>query len=941
MKSIQYTILPLWVFLSLANPASGQGWVRTYPRLLQPAALHQTPDQGSVFIASLQLTGPVQQDIALVKTGQDGRQQWLRRFGGTANDIGHALDLTPGGWIVAAGEKGLSSASSNAWFAKIAMDGSTIWEKEYNLGVKDAAKGIRALPDGGFIAIADTEEGLRLLRLDTHGDTLWTKGFPQTFGMKAKSVEVLPNGGYLIALVQNNLPLVAPIAGVLKTGPDGQFVFFNTFQHLSGYASTDLAKAVRAADTLYLLAHRDSIYQLDSSGQLRQALRLQAPLDLYTTDILPATDGGFWALGTAYTLATPPQSRLYFGRFTRTGVPIWLRQIPGPSYLHATWAMARADDGGFLLSGNYRQDNRYFSYIVRTDSSGMTFTNTASGRVYWNKHTNCGDSTDIKPLSGWMVKITHPNGETHYASTDDQGYFSTPVGLGVHQLSLLLPGNWWGKDCAPDVALNFDTTFSEQSAVFPVQTALVCPLPWVDIGTNHLQPCVETALAVRYANRGTATAPNASLTLRLDPALALLGAEKPFTPLGNNRFHFTLGDLSPLQQEAFNIQVKPDCGAPLGSALCAEAVIQPDTPCTAANNVPLIVVSGRCEGDSVRFRLQNLGGDMNGPQEFIIIEDNIVLFQGQYELRTGQQHQHAVPINGSTWRLEAEQAPGVSPLLSDPYIAAVVEGCSASGAFSTGFLNQYSLFDGGFFREIDCHELSMFRPANEKIGYPLGFGAPHYIPANTDLEYTLHVQNTGPDTVRAVVLLDTLDAMRLDVSTIQPGASSQPYRWRLEGQGVLRFAFDSLLLPPASVDSLQSRVWVKFRVGQWPNLPVGTVIHNGAAVYLGFNAPAQSNETWHTIGAPLYQEPPLRPVPESALWVYPTPASGSVMLQLKRSGAYEVVVYDVGGRLIVEKAFAGTHLLMPDAWLPPGVFVVVVRTGGQLVGATKIIKLKE
>lgn len=941
MKSIQYIFLSLWVFICLVPPASGQGWVRTYPRLLQPAALCQTPDEGSVFIANLQLAGPAQQDIAIVKTGQDGTQQWLRRFGGLVYDIGHALDLTPDEYIVVAGEKGLSTTSSNAWFAKIAMDGSIVWEKEYHFGVKDAAKGIRPLPDGGFAAVADTDEGLRLLRLDANGDTLWTKNFPQTFGMKAKGLEVLPNGGYLIALLANNLPLVAPITGVLKTTSEGESVFFNTFQHLSSYASTDAAKAVRANDTLYLLAHRDSIYRLDASGHLLNALRLQAPFDLYTTDIIPTEDGGFWALGTAYTLAAPPQSQLYFGRYTATGVPLWLRQIPGPSYLHATWAMVRTGEGSFLLSGNYRLDNRYFSYLVRTDSIGMSFTNTASGRVYWNKSVDCGDTTNIAPLSGWIVKITHPNGEIHYASTNAQGYFGAPVGLGTHQLSLLLPGNWWSKGCAPDITLNFDTTFSNQTAFFPVQAAENCPLPWVDIGMDHLQACLETTLAVRYTNRGTANAPNASLILRLDPALALLSAEKPFVPLGNNRFRFALGDLDALQQEVFHVRVKPDCDSPLGLALCSEAFIQPDTPCLSISNAPLIVVSGLCEGDSVRFRLQNLGGDMNGPQEFIIIEDNIVLFQGQYELRAGQQHQHAVPSNGSTWRLEAQQAPGVSPLLSDPYIAAVVEGCAASGAFSTGFLNQFSLFDGGFFRETDCQALVASRPANEKIGYPFGFEAPHYIPANTDLEYTLHFQNTGPDTTRAAVLLDTLDVMGLDASTIQPGPSNWPYRWQLEGTGVLRLSFDSLLLPPIAVDTQQSRAWLKFRVSQRPNLPIGTVIRNQATVYLGFNSPVKSNETWHTIGSSLYQEPPARPVPESALWAYPTPASHSVMLRLKTSSTYDAWVYDVSGRILLEKRFIGDHLLLLDEWIPPGVFSVVVREGKKTIGTTKIIKLKE
>lgn len=941
MKKIAYILLLIGWCTTAPRQLSGQGWVRTFPRLLQPAGLYQTSDQGMVFVANAQLAGPLQQDIAVVKTAQDGKQQWLQQFGGSGNDLGYALDLAADGQsLVVTGEKGLSANSSDTWLARLSIDGRVIWEREYNLGVKDAGKGVRILPDSGLVLVADTEAGLRLLRLNSSGDTIWTRSFPQTAGMKAKSLELLPDQGCLITLLQNNLPLIAPIATVLRVDANGQQQFLQDFQHLSAYVSTDVAKAVPVSDTLYWLAHRDSVYRINAAGQQLNAVHLQASLDLYATDLLPAPDGGFWVLGTAYSLAAPPQSKIYFGRFSREGTPLWVRQIPAPSYLHAGWSMTRLENGGFVLSGTYRRDSRYFSYLLQTDSLGMSFTNVASGRVYWNRQQSCPDTSDILPLSGWVVKVQHPNGEIQYTSTDEQGYFNAPVGMGAHQLSLLLPGNWWQKNCAPDVSLTFDTTFSEKSAVLPVQAALNCPLPWVDIGADRQQACVEADWSLQYINRGTAPAPNAILTLQLDSMLQLLSAERPYQTLSNHRYRFELGDLAPQTLHNFKVRIKPDCNAETGRALCAEAIIEPAAPCET-NNVPLIVVSGVCEGDSVRFRIQNLGGDMDGPQSYVIVEDNIVLFQGQYQLRSGQTQQHAVPGNGSTWRLEAQQAPGVSPLLSDPYVAAVVEACTASGAFSTGFLNQFSLYDGGFFRETDCQTLSVNRPAIEKEGVPLGYGAQHYVPVNTKLEYTLYVQNTGLDTVRAAVLLDTLDTGVLDAGSVLPGPSSHPYRWQLEGGGVLRMVFDNLALPPATTDSVNSRAWVNFSIAMQKDLPVGTVIRNTAATYLGYRPPVYSNESWHTIGVPLYSDPPARPTPPSALWSYPSPAFDAVTLQLKTPGQYRVTLCDISGRILLEKDFTGDLLVIPDEWLPSGVFVATVRSQGKRVGSTKIIKMNE
>lgn len=58
------------------------------------------------------------------------------------------------------------------------------------------------------------------------------------------------------------------------------------------------------------------------------------------------------------------------------------------------------------------------------------------------------------------------------------------------------------------------------------------------------------------------------------------------------------------------------------------------------------------------------------------------------------------------------------------------------------------------------------------------------------------------------------------------------------------------MLPDSNVNEAASHGFTSFRVKQVPNLPVGTLIENSAAIYFDFNAPVITNTSWHTIALP-------------------------------------------------------------------------------------------
>lgn len=923
-----------------AGQVSGQGWQRSFPGLSQPYAILAAPDGGAALLATLQAPGGADRELVVVKTDADGRIQWQKTCGATGDDEGRALIYTAGqqGFVVA-GKKSLLVNNGDVWLAALDADGALLWEKTYNFGVLDDPCCLRATADGGYVVALEADNQLRLLKTDAGGEENWSLAYPQTAGQTVQHLEMMSDGGFLVTLLRSNPPIAAPIAGVLRTDASGNVLYYREFQHFTSYATTDAARAKPIANDACWLMHRDSLYRLDAAGQRTAGWRIAAAQNFYLTDFLPAPDGGLWALGTEYSYDPPPaSSRIWLGRLDVAGNVVWSQQITAPSYAHSTWALAQQADGGFFLSGNLTQGGAYTSYLLRTDSLGRIFSNTIEGRVFWDQNADCTAAPDELPLAGWVVKITHPNGEIHYASTDSLGQYAAPAGLGAYMVSAALPGSLWTSACVQQADLFFDESFSTQQAYFPIGHTADCPLPWVDAGVAEWLPCLDNAVEVRYANRGTAPAPGAAVALTLDSLLVVSGASVPYVQTGLREWTFPLGELAALRSGAFTVQVVPACsGLVPGQARCLRVDITPDSPCPTPAEGPLIVVEGTCDADSVRFRVRNEGDAMTLPLNFIVIEDDIMFKTGEFQLGNGGVKIESFEADGATWRFEARQADGVPASQSDPVVASVVEACIANGgSFSTGFVNQYSLFDGGVFQETECREVVDAPGGLAKIAYPSGYDTEHFISANTALEYVLHAVNHTGDTIAAVVLRDTLDAASLDPASVEPGPSSHPYRFQLSHQGVLAFRFDSLFWPP------EARLWVKFRVAQRPDLPFGTVIVNRAAAGFDYEAPVPTNATFHTLaGSPLSiqngaEAPPAagecRPV------VWPVPSQEQVFVELPETGHYRVELCDGLGQVCQTRVFAGKRLTLSLKNLPAGVYVVRFWSAGRFAGAARLVK---
>ncbi len=126
---------------------------------------------------------------------------------------------------------------------------------------------------------------------------------------------------------------------------------------------------------------------------------------------------------------------------------------------------------------------------------------------------------------------------------------------------------------------------------------------------------------------------------------------------------------------------------------------------------------------------------------------------------------------------------------------------------------------------------------NEKEVSPAG----NLSASDTVLTYSIRFQNNGNAPANTIIVSDTLSS-NVDPATVQPGASSAPYKFTMSGRGVLTFTFQGINLPD-SAHGDSSRGFVMYTVHTKKNLPIGSQINNTAFIYFDANTPIVTNTT--------------------------------------------------------------------------------------------------
>ncbi|MEM1322406.1 MAG: T9SS type A sorting domain-containing protein [Bacteroidota bacterium] len=843
---------------------------------------------------------PPNNDYVLQKIDSDGNVVWKNDQIGIIAEMNETAD---GGYI---GVVDYVSSNSDLTVLKLDVNGVIVWKHIYEEVNADVLLGtVKQVANGDIIMIG----GIRLggdrrdafvRRMDSNGNQLWHQQYDNSLSDMPREIVELASGEFVISGIGRTVADIGPaMPTLMKIDANGNQIW----------------------------------YQAYSSKETQQMRGLAA------TD-----DGGFVLFGD--TRFNGSGNNLYLLKVDGAGTELWMKTY-GRTYGNYALDLMEANDGGFYLAASTkRSDGTYDPYLIKTDSLGNSLTNEISGNVFNDDNGDCTLSAGENGLEQWLVQVT--KGDIHYSMlTDTLGNYAFTVDTGTYDMQVSSVSPYWTL-CQSNFTHTFTTPFDTIVQNVAAQAVVDCPLMDVSIATPFLRRCFDNVYYVQYCNYGTEIAANAYVDVLLDPFMIYIGASAPLIASAGDLYTFDLGDVDIGECGGFTIDVAlgdaTSCGSIfLGAAHCVEAHIFPDSLCLPSGSWSgaSVEVDAICEGDSITFTIRNVGNAATQANlEYLVIEDDVILYQRDYELNPDEVKEIVVEANGSTFRLEAEQEPN-HPGMSMPSVT--VEGCGDNTTmFSWGFTNVFSPDDANPFIDIDCmSNIGAFDP-NDKTGFPLGYGVENNIAKGQDIDYLIRFQNLGTDTAFNIEILDIL-SQYLDITSVRPGASSHPYDFNISGNGVMNFKFDNIMLPDYNVNEAASHGFVKFKVSQMPDLPIGTPINNSAAIYFDFNAPIITNTTLHTIDEPFLEQNTVSvyPVgnPAADIAVFPNPFSNSTTIIVEgmelNDGFFKL--YDAVGRLVRTETMNNNALTFYKKDLPAGLYFFNIDNGGQLIANGKLI----
>jgi uncharacterized repeat protein (TIGR01451 family) len=564
-----------------------------------------------------------------------------------------------------------------------------------------------------------------------------------------------------------------------------------------------------------------------------------------------------------------------------------------------------------------------------------------SGHVRLDENGDCAPDAGDTPLNNWYVRASF-SGHTAYQRTNANGFYQFFLPSGEYELSVI-PFNHHFSTCAPaSPSVVFSGDDPQAATVdFAISADTDCAYLRTSIGSAIVRPCLTSVIPVYYWNEGAQPGEDVAVEVTLPPGLTYLSASPAPASVSGNVLRFEPGQVLASPGGVWHridVTVAASCDLQIGDQVCLSAQISPAEMCGEASgwNGAVVSLSGECVGDSAIFTIKNIGSAPNSvPLEYRIVEDQIVLLQGTFQLEPDEEEMYAVfavMADSNTYSFVAMQEPGFP---GNQEVSFTLNGCVGFSSNPSGFGG-----DPGPFTANICIPVRNSYDPNDKQAFPLGFGEEQVIRPGTPLDYTIRFQNTGNDTAYVVVLRDTLSE-HFDPARIVPIGASHPFEFAQLNNNVLHFHFPNILLPDSTTDLAGSQGYAQFRVYPKADLPLGTVVDNHAAIYFDFNPPIITNTVRR-----MYQEFTVvqtRDVSDDrflAVQVFPNPFTERATFSLPDDApdtAYRLEVYDATGRLLHTRAFTDRQCELNGGQLPSGVFFWRITAGGQVVATGKLV----
>ncbi|MBK7633993.1 MAG: hypothetical protein IPJ13_06625 [Saprospiraceae bacterium] len=594
-------------------------------------------------------------------------------------------------------------------------------------------------------------------------------------------------------------------------------------------------------------------------------------------------------------------------------------------------------------------DLQFFEF-TRSDNKSLCFTQDQvfvpseefkiSGKVIFDQNDNCRKDVSEQGISGWLVEFEKGTLQ-YYQITDAQGNYSSHLPKGTYRVKVSPKNESWSL-CLPEQTVNIEDK-DIFNLDFIAKNKILCPQIKVDISTPSVIHCKENIYTLIYQNQGTEAANNLKIDVTFSKYFTYIKSDRSPLTINENTLQFDLGNLLPLQKDTIRIVFKSDCDQnSIGRTYCISARVSPVAPCTP---VPAwsgadLQVTPHCDesGKKVQFIIKNTGtNDMLDIRHYIVTEEDVLRPSQPFKLDKQKELKIELPADGTTYRLTADQDKGY------PYrsvmVSAAIEGCCTnnSGSYSKGFVTQFEETDRDIFSDTDCRESDTKLNPIDITGMPKGYGTEHYIKMDAYPEFVFSFNKPQmTDKIHSVIIKTKINEA-FDISTLELGASSHPYRIFIHEERELVFVLDSIA--PGLSTEYQGFVKYKIKVSQ--NAKPGTIIENSAKIFFNFGDPIASTTQFYTLGESFILSQSSVPPEHKNINLYPNPAEDVITVDIPQASdkEFSFSIQTMEGKILDEgKLVQGQNILSTNRMFT-GLNILYIRSGFKSQSVYKIIKL--
>ncbi|OZB98889.1 hypothetical protein CJP46_07085 [Paenibacillus sp. XY044] len=282
------------------------------------------------------------------------------------------------------------------------------WSRDY--GSDSEGQSVIPTSDGGYLALGGIEDAdlpggyayqkAYILKLDVNGQVMWERRLQHntTRNTAYRAIETKEGGYFVIgSSTSNGEPLDQLYA--IKLDSAGN-VLWEKIQEDDGIHSfpknvieTDDGSFVIAGEGIvsWLAYEQGYILKLDSNGntQWYNKYRFTGNGD-YLNDLIPATDGGFIAVGHAGEVEyeSKEQDALLIMKIDDEGNVVWSKPWVDPQSGWTAYSIVAAEDGGYAVLSRKSIDNKDVTLLSKID---------LSGQMQWQKTYRDGTNTESYP----------------------------------------------------------------------------------------------------------------------------------------------------------------------------------------------------------------------------------------------------------------------------------------------------------------------------------------------------------------------------------------------------------------------------------------------------------------------------------------------------------------------------------------------------------------